>query len=445
VAAPTHPEPSPAERLIVATIGATWGLWLIGGLYIVGPALGWILAALAFHAWYLGPAMPDAIRQQRLHWVIWLWLIGMMVMLIALFAGHSNFGLSTGQTVKSAVGWAKGWALLALFPLAGAVLNIRLEAVVRAICRLGRQTLILLPIFLIAPFAGLPETLWVSPLKILGGSGDEYFSAVLYTIEPGVGTPRWQFFAPWSPAAGMVAVIHFLIAREEKDRLWRWTGMTAAVLLALLSQSRLALVALAVIVPITFFIGRANRGSSWLLVAPVVLLAGWFGPQIQSLADQAIDSFSAARADSSRVREALARIALQRWQDEAYWFGHGIVARGPHMVEYMPIGSHHSWYGLLYVKGLIGALALAIPMLATLGASVITATRGPIGRLALAMMLTYWLYSFGENLEVLIYLAWPALLVVGIAFRTDPQPPAEKMETEHAPSPQDARVSRDAS
>jgi hypothetical protein len=420
MAATTDPRPHPAERLIVATIGATWWLWLIGGLYIAGPVLGWTLAAMVMHAWYVGPTLAKAAKPRPVPWVIWLWLAGMLAMLFILFAGHSNFSLGTGQTIKSAVGWAKGWALLALFLLAGAVLPIRLEAVVHAVCRLGRQTLILLPIFLLAPMVGLPETLWVSPLKVLGGSGDEYFAAVLYTIEPGAGTPRWQFFAPWSPAAGMVAVIHFFLAREEKDMAWRWTGMIAAVLIALLSQSRLALVALAVILPLTYFVGRANRGSSWLLVAPIVLIFSWFAPQIQALADQAIDSFSGARADSSRVRAALGRIAVQRWHDEAYWFGHGIVVRGPHMVEYMPIGSHHSWYGLLYVKGLFGALALALPMLATLGAAAVAATRSASGRLALAMMLIYWLYSFGENLEVLTYIAWPALLAVGIALRTEP-------------------------
>lgn len=420
MAATADPRPHPAERLIVATIGATWWLWLIGGLYIAGPVLGWTLAAMVMHAWYVGPTLAQAAKPRPVPWVIWLWLAGMLAMLFILFAGHSNFSLGTGQTIKSAVGWAKGWALLALFLLAGAVLPIRLEAVVHAVCRLGRQTLILLPIFLLAPIVGLPETLWVSPLKVLGGSGDEYFAAVLYTIEPGAGTPRWQFFSPWSPAAGMVAVIHFFLAREEKDMVWRWTGMIAAVLIALLSQSRLALVALAVILPLTYFVGRANRGSSWLLVAPIVLLFGWFAPQIQAFADQAIDSFSGARADSSRVRAALGRIAVQRWHDEAYWFGHGIVVRGPHMVEYMPIGSHHSWYGLLYVKGLSGALALALPMLATLGVAAVAATRSASGRLALAMMLIYWLYSFGENLEVLTYIAWPALLAVGIALRTEP-------------------------
>ena len=36
--------------------------------------------------------------------------------------------------------------------------------------------------------------------------------------------------------------------------------------------------------------------------------------------------------------------------------GTRIVERGPHLVEFMPIGSHHTWYSLLFVKGSSGAL-----------------------------------------------------------------------------------------
>ena len=37
-----------------------------------------------------------------------------------------------------------------------------------------------------------------------------------------------------------------------------------------------------------------------------------------------------------------------RIEIDAFWFGHGTVAPGPHLVEYMPIGSHHTWFGLLF-------------------------------------------------------------------------------------------------
>lgn len=422
MAASTDPAPNAAECLIAFTIGGSYWLWLIGGLYMAGPVLGWVLAAMAARACYLAPALPEAERPGTLPIQLWAWLLGMGAMLGILLIAHGNFSLGVGQTIKSSVGWAKGWALLGLFPFAGYVLPIRLSVVARAVCRLGRQTLILMPLFLAAPFIHLRAILWVSPLKVLGGASDEFFAVVLYTIDPEVGVARWQFFAPWSPAAGMVAMIHFLIVREERAPGWRWTGYIASVLMAVLSQSRMALVALAIIIPITMVAGRLGKARTWFAFAPITLLVGWLLPQIAALGEQASSGFNGARASSSRVRATLGRIAVERWQHEAYWFGHGIVERGPHLVEYMPIGSHHSWFGLLYVKGLLGVISLGIPMIASLIGCVIAATRGRYGRLALSMVLTYWLYSFGENLEVLTYISWPALLVLGIGLRVQARP-----------------------
>ena len=421
------------ERLIAFAITSSWWLYLVGGLYIVGPALGWTLALLVARAYFFGPALPERERASPMSWPIIVWLAGMAAMLIILWVGHRNFSLGTGATIKSSVGWAKGWALIALYPLAGACLKIRAEVVYRAICRLGRQTIWLLPIFLIAPFIGLPEKLWVSPLKVLGGSGDEYFAVIFYTLEPGVGTPRWQFFAPWSPAAGMIAVIHLLCAIEEKDLKWKAWGIASGILVALLSQSRLALVALAVIWPMAWGVSKLTNAKAWFLAAPVATLGGWFAPAIIAFANKLQADFAGARADSTRVRATLGRIAIERWQNEAYWFGHGIVERGPHLVEYMPIGSHHSWYGLLFVKGLTGLLAFAIPMVATVYATFRAALSRDVGRVGFAMTLVYVLYSFGENMEVLTYLTWPALLIIGIALR---QPDAATAATENIdPSP----------
>ena len=417
MAATTDLEPNTPERLIALTIGASYGLWFVGGLYFAGPLLAWTLAFMVARKGYLAPALALEERLTPPSGVIWAWLISMAAMLLILLVGHADFELGAAQTVKSAVGWAKGWALLALFPLAGYCLPIRLSVLARAVCLLGRQTLLLLPLFLLAPLVHLPQILFISPLKVLGGASDEFFAIVLFTLEPGIGTPRWQFFAPWSPAAGMIAVIYFLLAREEAALRWRWTGYSASMLMAILSQSRLAIVALVVIIPLVTLVGSLGRPRTWLILAPIVLIAGAVSPQLQELAAKATTSFDGARADSTRVRGALGRIAVERWRHEAYWFGHGVVERGPHLVEHMPIGSHHSWYGLLYVKGLSGAVALAVPMLWTLAVCLVAATRNRAGRLGLAMILIYWLYSFGENLEVVTFLSWPALLAIGITMR----------------------------
>ena len=154
-----------------------------------------------------------------------------------------------------------------------------------------------------------------------------------------------------------------------------------------------------------------------MAAAPAMLALGFFGPALLELIDSFVAEFYAARADSSRVRATLARIAIDRWQNEAYWFGHGIVENGPHLVEYMPIGSHHSWYGLLFVKGLIGAIALAVPLTFTAIYLALRSSSNKIARIGLAMVIFLILYSMSENLEMLAYLYWPALIMIGIAFR----------------------------
>ena len=54
MAAPAHHPQTVAERIVAGTIAATWLLWLIGGLYIAGPVIGWVLAMLVFGELYLG-------------------------------------------------------------------------------------------------------------------------------------------------------------------------------------------------------------------------------------------------------------------------------------------------------------------------------------------------------------------------------------------------------
>jgi len=143
-------------------------------------------------------------------------------------------------------------------------------------------------------------------------------------------------------------------------------------------------------------------------------------PFLQGLLDGMegmLNSVKSMRADSTRVREVLGEIAVERWWNEAPVWGHGVVERGPHLVEYMPIGSHHTWYGLLFVKGAVGAIALLVPLVWSLiEFSLQTIMRSRAGQLALAMTVLMTFYSIGENLEILAYLMWPGLLVMGIAM-----------------------------
>lgn len=409
---------NPAERLVYRTLVLTWPFYAVGALYVVGPVLAWVLGALAALSLYLGPGMRRDLRTTGpIPAVVWAWILGMSVLLITVWVGHYDWSLGLKQTIKSSIGWAKGWALLALFPLAGAVLPIRRDVLIRGQTIIGLWTLCLAPILLVAPYVGLPERIFTSPLKAVGGPGPEYFSVYLFTFDPSSWTPRWQFYAPWSPFAGLLGVVMVLFALEERSWKWKTIGVAAGTLMILASKSRMGLVGLVACTVGPRMMPLILRGWMWQIVAGLTASLAVFGPALWSSIDSAIRAFKMARAESTRVRETLQRIASERWANEAYWFGHGRVAPGPHLVEYMPIGSHHTWWGLLFVKGVVGLVALLVPFVWQTLLAVMDAARHPRGRLPLGMMMTLTLLSFGENIEIEAYLLWPGLVILGIHAR----------------------------
>ncbi len=347
---------------------------------------------------------------------VWVWIFGMLGMLLALWVAHAVEHLGTAQTLKSSIGWVKGWALLAAFPLAGACLHIRPALVVRAMGWFALQTLVLIPVLVAAALARLPSKLFVSPLQVIGGPGPEFFSVYLYIVDPSNGALRWQFIAPWAPAAGMIGCMMFMFAFFERDRFFRWVGFITAVLICLMTKSRMALLFVLLFPPALWVLSRLARG--WMLLGFSVASAafGLLANTIVVAVQDAVAAFKGARADSTRVREALGRIAVERWWEEAPMWGHGIVERGPHHVEFMPIGSHHTWFGLLYVKGLVGFLSLAVPLFWSFLELVLLAQIAAGGRLGLGVVFMLFFFSMGENLEILAYLFWPGLLVLGAAF-----------------------------
>ena len=432
---------SPAETLITRSITFTFVFYLLGALYLVAPVLGWsLLAALVFRLglnWTTRGTVQNTLvnslaigtqqdadqghegrEKQNTRWLVVLWIVGACVLELALIIGHVNFDLGFGKIIKSSIGWAKGWALLSIFIVLGFSLNIRYQIICRAACVVGLIALLLTPFLIFAYVASLPSHLYVSPLKILGGAGDEFFTVILYEIDPFNGSPRWRFFAPWAPAVGLVANIYFMCSWFEKDTKWRLIGLCGNALMIIMAASRMGMIVL-LLAPIGVW-GMSRLTRPWIMVsASVVLLVlvMLFEP-ISSALLAFLDEVKGARADSTRVRAALGNIALYRWQSEAYWFGHGVVESGTHLVEFMPIGSHHNWYGLLFVKGMIGQLAFAIPFVVTIGVLLVKAQYQVSSRLGLGMCLIVGFFSFSENVEALAYMTWPAWVCIGAGLRS---------------------------
>lgn len=409
---------NPAESIVYKALIWTWPFYAVGALYIVGPVLGWMLGGLAALVAYFGAAVREDLRcDTPIPAVVWVWIIGMTAMLIILWVGLINFEFGMKSIIRSTIGWAKGWALMALFPLAGAVLPIRRAILVRGQCVVGLCVLALAPLMLVAPYIGLPEKIFTSPLKVVGGPGPEYFTVFLYTLDPASGMPRWQFYAPWSPFAALLGVLMVLFALEEKCTRWKAIGVAAGIFLILASKSRMGLVGLIVCPAIPRLLRLSAQSWAWQGLAGCLVVSSMVADGLITSAQSSVRAFKSARADSSRVRATLQRIATERWENEALWFGHGRVAPGSHIVEYMPIGSHHTWYGLLFVKGITGFLALLIPLVWQLALAVTDTIKSNRGTLPFGIILVFVLLSFGENIEIEVYLLWPSLLILGIHAR----------------------------
>jgi hypothetical protein len=404
------------ERVVWYAMTWTYFSYLLGATYVVGSVVGWILFFYLLLKWWLQDEYTPTQEKIVIPWITWVWIIGMLMMEVALIIGHLDFNLPMSQIIKSSIGWAKGWALIALYPLAGC-LNIRPELVYRAACVVCLHTLLLSPILIAAPILHLPETLYVSPLKAVGaGLGPTFFDVSLYAVDFD-GQIRQRLFTPWGPALGFVANVYFTLAMREKNKKWRWYGLIGAAYMSQICKSRLAQVCILSTPIFIFVFSRLIRPYMLMLLGGASVGVGILATTILNAIAAFWKKFKAARADSSRVRKVLKDIAFYRAKTEAPIWGHGILQMGPHAAEFMPIGSHHTWAGLAFVKGMVGFYSLAIPMILSFLFLLVKAQRHEIAGTGMAILFILFLYTFGENLEILAYLYWPGMIVMGIAFK----------------------------
>lgn len=409
------------ETLVWYYIIGTYIIYLMGAQYVFGPLLAYVLTFYLLRQWW--NQTEDTPPEERIHLSItnWVWIFCAIVMEIALIAGHLDYHLGVPQIVRSSVnGWLRTWVLLVLFPLAGH-LKIRTELIYRAVCILCLQSLILIPLAYVASaVVSFPTPLYESPLKAFGGSS-LYKVYFLFNIDEDNGQPRLYLFAPWAPALALVANIYLCMVRHEVNKWWRWIGITSCVAMTIASVSRLGILCLP-FVPLAVW-GLTNIVKKpWMQFTAgfTSLVLGLWAPALIDFLHNLKRQFSQARASSSRVREMLGRIAIYRWWHEAPIWGHGIIEpEGPKVVENMPIGSHHTWFGLLFLHGLVGCIALIFGLVWSFIDLLLKAQNSEIARVGLSIVIVLILFTFAESIQGLAYLYWPGLIVLGKAFKNE--------------------------
>ena len=401
------------ENLIWYYIIYTYPIYYLGGQYLLAPLLGYFLAGYAVWQWWQQNPISSEPKIS-VSATVWIWFGGMLLIWVALVIGHFDFDLGLGKIVSSSINrWLRTWMLFPLFMLAGS-LKIRPQLIYRAICIFLLQSLVFV---VIASVIRTPDVIYTSPLAAFGGGGF-YDVAIFGTLTDNGNEVRMTLFAPWAPALGMVANVYFWLASYEENRTLKWLGMVSAIAMIFGSVSRLSILCLPMTLVLGWLAVNIYRPATQLGAAIIAVGGGWLAPNIINGLEVARSEFSQSRAGSSRVREVLGRIAVRRWLEEAFFWGHGTVGEeGLKVTGGMQIGTHHTWFSILYEHGFMGSLGLAIPLLWSGTVLILKAQRSTIARLGLKIFLILAIFTMGENIDGLTYLYWPGLIILGIALQ----------------------------
>jgi hypothetical protein len=405
------------ERLIWYTLISTYLLYITGLLFPVNTTICWVLLVRLLRKIWLQKNYPSS-EQLHIPWTIWVLIISMMVMLFSTIVGLVDFNYDAKEIIRSMLNWTRDWSLLALFPLIGCCLNIRPKLIYRAACIICLQSLIIMPICCLAYVLKFPPLLYSSPLERITQNGKIYYNIILYIRDYDSGGLRLSLFTPWAPALGLISCIFLIFALNESNAKWRLIGLLGSIAMLILSVSRGALVFLPLVILAVWMLTTLSNYYLQIAAGFTCFVGGLFSAQFLDALKAFFDEFSGARKSSSEVRAALERLALERWLEAPIW-GHGKPIKGPPLLKGMPIGSHHTWFGLLFTQGAIGFSAFLIPSVTTVIALIIKLQKDQTARVGLSVWLLILFASMSDNIEKLAYIYWSALLVVGIALRAD--------------------------
>jgi O-Antigen ligase len=415
------------EALIWYYIIGTYAIYYIGGLYLFAPLLAIFLTGyLIKKIWLQSPDMPE-LEKIYISIPAWVWLICMSIIAIAVVVGGVESDLSPAKIVFTFINrWFKTFFLMALFPLIGH-LEIRSQLVYRAACIFCTQSLVLVLVFtLLSNLFDTSTYSYISPLEKFGG-GSLYYEVKLFGSVIDINEKRLQMIAPWPPALGLVGDIFFCLCLQEKNLKLKVLGMAGASALVISSVSRAAIVCLPLIPLISWVLSNILKPWLMFLLSSTLLGTTLFLSEIQEKFNTISSRIKEYRGGSNKARDLLQQLALDGWKESPIW-GHGsMTANGPASVGFRGIGSHHTWYGVLYAYGIVAAIPLAIALtwsLVDLITKVGTHRNAVVGICILFVLLVF---STVDNIDTLAYLYWPGLLTLGICFKEEYINPQQKM------------------
>jgi len=323
-----------------------------------------------------------------------------------------------------------GWLLLGVAINVGQRYRLNSPAVTRAVCLLSLYLIVLSAGAIV--FAALSD--WdrlaiKSPIALILPadlpSVESTFTMRFFLNEDTLGMtiPRLILFYPWPTCLGFAGVAIFFIALQERNRFWKWIGITGGLVALIGSMSRAALAGIAIGGAFYLFRKTAFRFQLPLILFICAVAAGvsLFNIQpAQTLSD--LNHF----VDEGRQGSSDAR---QMGYDESWHFflqapifGYGW--QGDTIADTIPmhLGTHSSIYGTLYTGGLLTFIPFCLATGFTVVAVFRKSTRtSGLQRSALAIALTLAAMSYSEGIYTFAPFTLFAFCWIGASLnRPDP-------------------------
>jgi hypothetical protein len=408
------------EKLIWYGLLSTYVIYLLGAQPIFFPVIAWILVVyLGKKFWDQDEETPES-EKIKIPIIAWIWVIFIPLMVVALIFSHIDFNLGVGRLIRSLVKWGREWGLWAIFPLI-ACLNIRPKLLYRAVCIVCLQSLFFIILCYLAYLVRIPPgALYVSPFHRIGGGSRDFYSVLFYFFDGESGQPRLSLFTPWSPTLALTGMIYFFLVRQELNPKWRMIGTIGAVAMVVGSLSRMAMVSIPLVMVVTWALTNFDQPVLYFTAGLSSALTGIFASEMMGSITSFVNRINQARASSSKLRFKLAEISLYKWRTDAPIWGHGFTAeRGPGYTLFFPIGTSGcgTWVNVLYTKGIVGFIALAVPLICTFFVLTYKASKSEPARVGLRIFLVLLLFSITQEVDVLSYVNWPGLLMIGLALK----------------------------
>lgn len=306
--------------------------------------------------------------------------------------------LSTGVT---------GWLVLGVSLGIGRHLNAYTEKIVRGIAILGLHLFAFsLLSFVLSRMIQAESLGLVTPLAFLMPDSlpakELYFSIRFFywgeSIIPSL--PRLVLFYPWSVMLGFAGVSVFFVAISENILRWRFFGCCGGLCAVIGSQSRASMIVFVIGLFVYYF--SRKSGLSLLLF----LSFGFTASLVGLISSQWVANFISSSSQSvveSREGSSEARQIGYEESWEAFKlspaFGYGWPGEYVSETIPMPLGSHSTFYGLLYTGGVVTFSCFLIAMLNLL---IRVFRRGIYGssdeRAALVIVISLVFFSYVEGI-----------------------------------------------